>query len=114
MAKENKDQMINLRVPRAVYKKIREFAEENRDTVSNVVRKAIEDNLTFIAEVSSQVLNNGKFQDVVGYASLKAARPLICDKCRSAIKTGEGIALGETQGARKYVFCGTCAKGFTL
>src|SRR4051812_17231620 len=101
----NKDYIINLRVSRATYEKIKTKAKENRESVSNLVRKAIEDSAEIISDLSEELLGKdkaSKFKDVVSYHKAKAAQELGCDNCGAGIPAGEIATIGETAGAKKY------------
>lgn len=105
-----KDYIINLRVSRATYEKIKEKARENRESVSNLVRKTVDDSLEIISDISNELLGNKKrdFKDVIGYYKIKTARELTCDNCGTKIDSGDTITVGETVGVKKYFFCTAC------
>ncbi len=109
---DNKDYIINLRVSRATYEKIKAKAKENRESVSNLVRKAIEDSSEIISELSEELLGKkrarGKFKDIVSYHKSKTAQELTCAQCAAVIPAGEIATIGETAGAKKYFFCQNC------
>ena len=105
----NKDFVINLRVSRDTYEKIRRKAKENSQSISNLVRKAIEDSGEIIRDISRDLKGEKEFEDVVGYHKSQAARDAKCDRCGETIKKGETLVVGETEGARKYFFCTSCA-----
>lgn len=108
---DNKDYIINLRVSRATYEKIKQKAKENRESTSNLVRKIVDDSIEVISELSDELLGkskNNKFKDIVSYHKVKVAQELKCNKCDKAISIGETITVGETAGAKKYFFCNNC------
>jgi formamidopyrimidine-DNA glycosylase len=108
---DNKDYIINLRVSRATYDKIKTKAKENRESVSNLVRKAVEDSAEIISDLSGELLGKGKkgnYKDVVSYHKAKTAQELKCDGCGAAIPVAEIATIGETAGAKKYFFCQNC------
>src|SRR3989344_4274039 len=49
---ESKDYIINLRVSRATYDKVKQKAKENRETVSNLLRKVIDDSAEIVTDFS--------------------------------------------------------------
>lgn len=111
MKKENKDYIINLRVSRDTYEKIKEKAKENRESMSNLIRKTVDDSLEIISDLSNELLgkkDSEKFKDIIGYMKIKTAREVECDKCGASIKSGETITVGETENAKKYFFCNNC------
>lgn len=109
MTVNNKDYILNLRVSRATYDKIKQKAKENSESVSNLVRKAIDDSTEIIADLSDEIFGEqSKFKDIVGYHKSKAARDLKCSKCGKVIPTGEMFTIGETESVKKYFFCKNC------
>ena len=108
---ENKDYIINLRVSRATYEKVKEKARENRESISNLVRKAVDDSVEIISDLSDEIFGkdkNAKFKDVVSYHRVKTAKEIKCDKCSVLIPSGETATIGETASAKKYFFCQNC------
>ncbi len=109
MENNSKDYVINLRVSRATYDKIKQKAKENQESISNLVRKAIDDSTEIIADLSSDLLGKQTIsKDIVGYHKSKAAQELTCVKCGTKIGVGDVVTVGETEGAKKYFFCKDC------
>ena|ERR1700733_3385499 len=109
MPDDNKDYIINLRVSRATYDKIKRKAKENQESISNLVRKAIDDSAEIITDLSDDLIGKkDKFKDVVDYHKSKAAQALECVKCGARINAGDVVTVGETAGAKKYFFCEDC------
>lgn len=112
MTKEekNKDYIINLRVSRATYEKIKEKARENRESISNLVRKAIDDSSEIISDLSDEIFGrkSNKFEDVSVYYKAQVAKEVECANCKKKIAKGDIATVGETQGAKKYFFCDNC------
>jgi hypothetical protein len=108
---ENKDYIINLRVSRATYEKIKQKAKENRESISNLVRKTVDDSIEIISDLSEELLGkekSAKFKDIVSYHKVKTAQELKCSKCSNDINLGDTATVGETAGAKKYFFCNNC------
>src|SRR5579872_6087706 len=106
-----KDYIINLRVSRATYEKIKTKASENRDTVSNLIRKVIEDSSDIMQDLSRDIFGEPKkksFDDVVGYHEITLAREMECARCGKVMKKGAKAEVGETKSGTHYYFCGTC------
>ena len=106
-----KDYVINLRVSRATYEKIKTKATENRDTVSNLIRKVIEDSGEIMQDLSREIFGGRKekdFDDVVGYHQITLAREMECAKCGKAMRKGSKAEVGETKSGTHYYFCGAC------
>ena len=109
MSDDGKDYVINLRVSRATYDKIKRKAKENQESISNLVRKAIDDSAEIVSDISGELFGKkDKFKDVIGYHKSKAAQELECAKCGAKIVPGEIVTVGETEGAKKYFFCENC------
>lgn len=109
MPEDNKDYIINLRVSRATYDKIKQKARENEESISNLVRKAISDSAEIITDLSEEIFGRqNKFKDIVGYHRARAAKDLRCAKCERTISAGEVVTIGETEGIKKYFFCENC------
>lgn len=106
---DNKEYIINLRVSRATYEKIKGKARENRESVSNLVRKAIEDSGEILSNLSDEIFGKGgKYKDIVSYHKAKTAKEIVCGKCGNTISVGDIVTVGETTGAKKYFFCQNC------
>lgn len=108
---ENKDYIINLRVSRATYNKIKDKAKENGETISNLVRKAIDDGADIISDLSNEIFGKGgkdKFGDVISYHKAEAAKEIDCDRCGKKIPAGAAVTIGETKSGRGYYFCPKC------
>lgn len=113
MADDNKDFIINLRVSRATYEKIRDRAKANGETVSNLIRTVLSDSGEIIDDLSRDVFGGkGKraqsFDDVVSYHKAQIARETVCAKCGKKMRAGSAATVGETASARKYYFCPDC------
>src|ERR1043165_4000229 len=107
---QNKDYIINLRVSRDLYDKIKRKAHENQDSISNLVRKAIDDSVEIFDDLSKEFRGEGKAtqKDIIGYQWYRAARDVPCDTCGASIEEGQTYLVGETRGSKKYIFCDTC------
>ncbi len=109
--KENKDYIINLRVSRATYEKVKQKARENKESISSLLRKVMDDSVEVISDISHDLMGKEKgkkFKDIVGYYKLKTAQDIACDQCGSSIVSGETATVGETANAKKYFFCNNC------
>lgn len=106
---ENKDYIINIRVSKDTYEKIKNKASENRESVSNLVRKVIEDSSEIISDLSREIFGKGaKYSDVVIYYKAQLAKETKCDKCGKTITKGEVATIGENDKGKKYYFCSEC------
>ncbi len=109
MEDSNKDYIINLRVSRDTYEKIKNKAKENSESISTLIRKAINDSAEIIGDLSNEIFQKkDKFKDIVGYHRFRTAQELECSQCHSKIPLGEIVTVGETEKSKKYFFCKTC------
>jgi hypothetical protein len=109
----NKDYIINLRVSRATYDKIKRKAQENKESISSLIRKTVDDSIEIISDLSGEIFGKNmekgeKFRDIISYHKVKTAQRMKCDKCDKLINIGETATIGETSGIRKYFFCSNC------
>ncbi len=108
---DNKDYIINLRVSRATYEKIKQKAKENRESISSLVRKTVGDSVEIISDLSNELLGKdkkGEFKDIISYHKVKVAQEIKCNKCSMNVPIGEIVTVGETMGVKKYFFCSNC------
>lgn len=111
MNDSTKDYIINLRVSKDTYEKIKERSCKNRETISNLVRTIINDSIDTANDLSSELLGSKKKkadENVVSYQRGVMAQDKKCDDCDCDMKNGDTIIIGETAtNARRY-FCKTC------
>lgn len=109
---ENKDYIINFRVSRKTYEKIKEKAKENRESISNLARKAMEDSVEIIHDLSREIFGKGekkeKFEDIVSFHKAQFAKDMECASCGKAITKGAVGVVGENKTGKKYYFCADC------
>ena len=109
METENKDYIINIRVSRETYDKVKQKASENRESISNLVRKVIEDSSEVISDLSRDIFGKGeKFSDIVSYHKAQLAKDIKCDRCARTIIKGEMATVGENNKGKRYYFCSEC------
>ena len=109
MEDSNKDYILNLRVSRVTYEKIKHKAKENSESISTLIRKAISDSAEIIDDLSGELFQKrDKFKDVIGYHRFKTAQKIECSQCHSEIPAGETATVGETEKSKKYFFCKVC------
>lgn len=98
--KKDKDHILNIRVSKETYEKIKGMAHENSETVSNLVRKVIRDS----AEIFDDVFNVNHWSDIKTYSTEKAACDIVCEKSGKKIKKGGTVIVGETSSGRRHYF----------
>lgn len=108
MTKDNKDYIINIRVSKETYEKIKDRAQENRETVSNLVRKVIDDSSEIISDISNDMFGKNKIGKMSVYYKGLAADNIACSVCDKKIKKGASVTIGETKTGKKYYFCNKC------
>jgi hypothetical protein len=110
MEDDNKDYVINLRVSKQTYEKIKDKARKNGDTISSLLRGIINDSAEIISDLSHD-LRGGKtttFDDVVSYHRGTLAQERTCDSCGIHMTKNEVVTIGETDTGAAYYFCSRC------
>jgi formamidopyrimidine-DNA glycosylase len=108
---DNKDCVINFRVSRETYDKIKDKAQENRETMSNLVRKVIEDGVEIIDDLSRDFLGGQKKpRPIVSYARVTLAAEVKCANCQKIIKAGTTATAGYDEKGQISYFCPVCKK----
>ncbi len=109
---ENKEYIINIRVSKDVYKKLKERAKENSESLSSLVRKTIDDGFEIFGDLRKELFGdgeekngNGKF---VHYEKVIVAREMECEHCHKPIAKGDNAFLGETKSGQRKYFCADC------
>lgn len=98
---KNKDYILNIRVSRETYEKVKGMAKENSESISGLVRKVIQDS----GEIFDDIFNvKGNFSDIITYSAEKAARDIVCEKSGKKIKKGSNVIVGETPSGRRHYF----------
>ena len=106
---DNKDYIINIRVSKETYTKIRDRAHENRETVSQLVRKVIHDSTEIINDITDDCFGKESIKkNIVTYDTVTAAQDIRCAHCSKTIHAGETIVVGETANGKKHYFCVSC------
>lgn len=106
-----KDYIINLRVSRKTYDKIKDRARKNGETISNLIRSIINDSAEVISDLSSELTGKqakDKFADIISYSKATLAQSRPCDNCGKDLAKGETVAVGETATRIRYYFCQNC------
>ena len=108
---KKKDYIINLRLSRDVYDKLKERAKENSETLSELVRKSIDDGLEILEDVSDELFDGKKSTDPVeSYHKGTIMVDTTCFKCKRKIKKGSDVVIGETKRGKKKYLCTKCSK----
>lgn len=108
---DSKDYIINLRVSKETYDKIKDKAKKNGDTVSSLLRTIINDSAEIISDLSKDFRGDkspSKFNDVISYHRGILAQERICDNCGSPMAKNDVITIGETATGKSHYFCTRC------
>ena len=107
---DNKDYILNIRVSKETYNKLKEKAKENSETLSTLVRKTLDDSWEILSDLKNELFNeNNKANNGVAYyQKIIAAKELACDRCKMNIPKGSQAFLGETKTGSKKYFCQNC------
>ena len=107
---DTKDYIINLRVSRKTYEKIKQKARKNGGSVSELVRSIINDSAEIISDLSRdfQGGKRRKFDDIMSYHRGTLAQPRACDGCGAEMKRDQVVTIGETASGSSYYFCDSC------
>ena len=109
--KQKKDHIINLRLSKATYSKLKERAKANSESLSDLVRTTLNDSLEIMGDISHDVFGTKKKTDkVMHYYEVILTEPVACAKCSVRIKKGTKALLGETQSGKKRYACIACPK----
>lgn len=97
----NKDYILNIRVSKETYEKVKNTAKENSESVSSFVRKVIKDS----GEIFNSVFKKcDTWSGIETYSTEKAARDIVCEKSGKKIKKGSPVVVGETSSGRRHYF----------
>ena len=108
---DSKEFVINLRVSKQTYEKIKNRAKKNKDSVSNLIRNIINDSTEIISDISSDLKNKekkAKFNDVLIYQRGTLAKENLCGNCGAHMAAGESVTIGRTDSDACYYFCFRC------
>src|SRR4051812_17508054 len=110
MEDSTKDYIINLRVSRQTYDKVKSRARKNGQTISNLIRGIIDDSAEIISDISHDLRGpkKEKFGDIVSYHKSVLAQAKTCDNCGTEMLQQTEATVGETLGSKRYYFCNNC------
>ena len=107
MQDDKKDSILNLRISRELYEKIKKKAQENRETISCAARKIMEDGCDIFSGLSAELFPPSKSDENLYSYEAKATSSLICAQCARRIKKGEKIHIIENKRGKKII-CTRC------
>lgn len=101
MTDENKDYILNIRVSKETYEKVKDMARENSESVSALIRKVLRDSEEIIGDVFP---GKNRWSDIKTYSTEKAARDIVCEQSGKNIRRGGTVIVGETASGRRHYF----------
>jgi formamidopyrimidine-DNA glycosylase len=105
----NKDYILNIRISRKTYNKIKDLAKENKDTISHVVRKVIDDSMDIASSIHDDIFGKSNPKEhITTYYRATAAQDIPCATCGKIIKKEKDLVVGETANGKKFYFCTDC------
>jgi hypothetical protein len=107
---DNKDYILNIRVSKETYEKLKAKARENSESLSTLVRKTLDDSWEILTDLKQELFggsnkNNG---GIMYYQKIIVAKDFPCDSCHVNIPKGSQAFLGETKSGPKKYFCQSC------
>ncbi len=106
---DNKEYIINIRVSKDTYKKLKDKAKENSESLSSLVRKTLDDSYEIFSDLKRDIFGDEKpSSNIVHYQKVIVAKDVKCDRCQAEITKGSQVFLGETKTGIKKYFCGNC------
>ncbi len=107
---DKKDYIFNIRLSRDTYEKLKQKATENRETMSNLARKVIDDGLEIFQDVSNDLFGNSVSarDKIVHSYKVFLHQDAVCAETGQTMKKGEQAIVGETQTGKKYIFHPSC------
>lgn len=101
MTDKNKDYILNIRVSKETYEKVKDIAQENSESVSALIRKVIKDSEEILGDIFP---SKGHWDDIKTFSTEKAARDIVCEKTGKKIKKGSPVVVGQTSSGKRYYF----------
>lgn len=106
----NKEYIINIRVSKETYNKLKNKAKENGETLSNLVRKTLDDSREILSDLKDELfgVSSKKANGVDYFQRVILAKDADCFSCGCALTKGTQVYMGQAKnGAQKY-FCDSC------
>ena len=105
---DNKDYILNIRVSKETYEKLKHKAKENSESLSNLVRKTLDDSWEIFGDLKNEIFGETKKERVMYYQKVIIGSAEFCGKCGKALVRGDSVLLGETKAGQKKFFCMDC------
>lgn len=105
----NKEYIVNIRVSKDTYDKLKRKAKENSQTISNIVRKTLDDSYEVWGDLKKDLFGDKKENSGISYyQKVVMAKDEKCERCDSDIGKGDEAYVGETKSGSKKYFCNKC------
>jgi hypothetical protein len=106
----NKEYIINIRVSKDTYNKLKDKAKENSESLSSLVRKTLDDSYEIFNDLKKDIFgdSNKNTNNIIHYQKVIVAKDVTCDRCQAPIAKGSQVYLGETKTGTKKYFCNNC------
>lgn len=104
----NKDYILNIRVSKELYEKLKHKAKENSESLSDLVRKSLDDSWEIFGDLKNEIFGQKETDNVVYYQKVIIAKDMKCSRCDALIPKGSEMFLGETKSGSKKYFCMAC------
>lgn len=106
---DNKEYIVNIRVSKDTYNKLKNKAKENSQTLSDLIRKTLDDSYEIFSDIRKDLFGDDKNKNgMIYYQKAILARDIHCDVCGNIVKKGTDIFIGETKNGNKKYFCNDC------
>ena len=106
---DNKDYIINIRVSKDTYTKLKDKAKQNSESLSDLVRKSIDDGWEILGDLKKDLFPGNKNNDgILHYQKVIVAKDMTCSNCNTNIPRGSHVFVGETKAGNKKYFCNNC------
>src|SRR3989344_513259 len=95
---DNKDYILNIRVSRETYNKLKHKAKENSESLSSLVRKSLDDSWEIFTDLKQDIIGSKKPSDnVMHYQKVILAQDTNCNRCSRVLDKDSQIFVGETK-----------------
>jgi formamidopyrimidine-DNA glycosylase len=106
----NKDYVLNIRVSKDTLTKLKNKAKENSQSLSDLVRKTLEDSWEIFGDLKEDLFGKGEknANGVDYYQKIIVAKDVACEKCGAVIWKASEAYLGTAKTGEKKYFCNAC------
>lgn len=106
---DNKDYILNIRVSKETYDKLKKKAKENSESLSGLVRKTIDDSWEIFGDLRDDLFGAKPAKEgVVHYQKVILAKNAECSRCGTIISSGTEGYVGQTKSGESKYFCQGC------